>query len=159
MTTGRDIAVLGPLQLGPGATVLGAKQRRLLAALVLDANRAVSPDRLVHALWGDRTTQAAQATTATLHSHVSRLRRHLELAGSAARVSTAGSDYRLDVDPAAGDALQFEQLLARAARATGDEPAVDDLRAALGLWRGGARPPPPPAPGGRGGGRPPRAAG
>src|SRR4051812_49715783 len=115
MTTGRDIAVLGPLQLGPGATVLGAKQRRLLAALVLDANRAVSPDRLVHALWGDRTAQAAQATTATLHSHVSRLRRHLELARSAPRVSTAGSDHPPAPDPAAGRPPPFPPLPARGA--------------------------------------------
>ena len=135
MTAARDIAVLGPLQLGAEATVLGAKQRRLLAALVLHANRAVSADRLVQVLWGDQRTTT---TVATLHSHVSRLRRHLEHAGSAARLATAGSGYRLEVAAAAVDALLFEQLLRRAQDGAAAGGPVADLREALALWRGAA---------------------
>jgi DNA-binding SARP family transcriptional activator/class 3 adenylate cyclase len=135
--TSPDIAVLGPLHLGPLATVLGAKQRRLLGALALEANRAVSADRLVLGLWGDHGTAS---TTATLHSHVFRLRRHLEQAGSRARVTTAGSGYRLDVEPVALDALLFEERLHRVQhRAHGDDLGrIADLREALGLWRGRA---------------------
>jgi SARP family transcriptional regulator, regulator of embCAB operon len=48
---------------------------RLLAALLVDAPRAVERDTLIERLWGDKPP--ATATTA-LQVHVSRLRRVLE---------------------------------------------------------------------------------
>jgi DNA-binding SARP family transcriptional activator len=124
VATARDIGVLGPLALGADGAVLGAKQSRLLAGLALEANRAVSADRLAVVLWGK---DSAGGASATLHSHVSRLRRHLEQAGSGARVVTAGSGYRLEVETDGLDALAFEDLL-----------RAGELRAALALWRGPA---------------------
>jgi DNA-binding SARP family transcriptional activator len=48
--------ILGPLEVVDRGHVLelgGRKQRRLLAMLLLDANRVVSTDRLIGALWED----------------------------------------------------------------------------------------------------------
>ncbi len=135
MTPSRDIAVLGPLLVGPDGVVLGDKQRRLLSALALAANRTVTLDRLMFTLWGD----AAGANAATAHSHISRLRRHLERACSGARIETAARGYRLVVEAAGMDALQFEDLLGRArARKPIDPERLSELRTALGLWRGPA---------------------
>ncbi|MFC8278135.1 BTAD domain-containing putative transcriptional regulator [Streptomyces sp. NPDC057271] len=135
MGTPTDIAVLGSLTVGREARSLGSKQRRLLAALVVDANRTVSADRLTFALWGDG---ASMGTTATLHSHVFRLRRHLADAGVDATISTEGSGYRLSVDVTRVDALAFEELVSEAEHATeGDRKRQAELlRRALRLWRG-----------------------
>jgi DNA-binding SARP family transcriptional activator len=51
-----EYRVLGPLEILDGDRPLslgGAKQRALLALLVLNANRVVSRERLISALWGD----------------------------------------------------------------------------------------------------------
>jgi len=57
-----EFRVLGPLEvLAEGRTRdLGAqKQRTLLAALLLDANRFVPSDRLIEALWEDDPPETA----------------------------------------------------------------------------------------------------
>jgi len=138
-STGVDvtgIGVLGPLRLGDGSVVLGAMQRRLLSALAVEANRVVAIDRLVDALWGDR---AGSGATATVHSHVSRLRRNLSAAGAAAGVVTDSGGYRLEVELTELDALLFLDLLHRARNSGADlAERRRRLEGALGLWRGPA---------------------
>ena len=54
-----EFRVLGPVQMVVGSRVLplgGAKQRGLLALLLLERNRVVPRDRLVDSLWRRRTT-------------------------------------------------------------------------------------------------------
>src|SRR5712692_8541204 len=51
-----EFRILGPLEVADGDTVLpltGAKQRALLAILLLNANQVVSSDRLIDGLWGE----------------------------------------------------------------------------------------------------------
>src|SRR2546421_8802700 len=60
----------GNHQVSPG----GKKPAALLAALVIDVNRRVSLDTLMHAAWGGRPS----ASPSTLESHIWRLRRVLE---------------------------------------------------------------------------------
>src|SRR6266540_6914273 len=70
--------VLGPLEIldGERPVPLGsAKQRLLLAALLVHANTVVSVDRLADLLWGDEPPADAAGT---LQSYVSRLRAVLE---------------------------------------------------------------------------------
>ncbi len=62
-----DFRILGPLQVEADGQVvpIGSRQSRaLLTVLVLDANRVVSRDRLMEALWGgeppERATNAPQ---------------------------------------------------------------------------------------------------
>ncbi|HEU4491898.1 MAG TPA: BTAD domain-containing putative transcriptional regulator, partial [Jiangellales bacterium] len=133
---GGRLGVLGPTRLGDGHDP-GTKQRRLLATLAAHANRPVTVDRLVHVLWGDAATSAS---TATLHSHVSRLRRQLSASGAPARLLTDPGGYLLEADTGDLDALLFEDLVRRA-RDLGpgsDAERADLLGEALELWRGDA---------------------
>ena len=52
-----EFLLLGPLEVredGRGIPIGGAKQRALLALLLLHANEVVSRDRLIGELWGER---------------------------------------------------------------------------------------------------------
>src|SRR5262249_43653703 len=68
-----DFRILGPLAVDD-LTLAGARQRAVLAVLLLHANEAVSADRLVLALWGE---EAPPTAVKALHVAVSRLRRDL----------------------------------------------------------------------------------
>jgi len=133
-----EFRLLGPLEVRKGESVValgGAKQRALLALLLLHANQVVSRDRLIDGLWGEG---AAPGAAHRLENHMSRLRKTLELDGA---LATRLGGYALEVDPMRIDAYRFERLLeegrgqAAAGRAS---EAADTLREALGLWRGDA---------------------
>jgi predicted ATPase/DNA-binding SARP family transcriptional activator len=102
----------GPLSLG------GAKQRALLALLLLHAGRVVSRERLIDDLWGDAPPDTARET---VQVYVSRLRKLLP----AGALATRGAGYALDVEPDSLDLAQFERL--RTERR---------FHEALALWRG-----------------------
>ncbi|MFF4621995.1 AfsR/SARP family transcriptional regulator [Nonomuraea jabiensis] len=112
-----------PINLGP------ARQRCVLAALLVDANHPVSLDQLTDRVWGDAPPQRAAGT---LHSYLSRLRSVLSPSDSIHR-SAAG--YLLRVSEEAVDLHRFRALLARA-RASDDQEAARLYGVALGLWRG-----------------------
>jgi len=127
---GGDVAsaafrVLGPLEVrgedGPVA-VAAAKQRALLALLLLHANEPVSRDRLVEDLWAGRPPPTAGKT---LQTYVLRLRK---LLGDDRIVTTPGG-YRIRVEAGELDLERFEALR-RGGRA----------REALALWRGAPLP-------------------
>src|ERR671936_529071 len=72
-----EFLVLGPLEVRAGSRRLAlgaAKQRGLLAILLLHANEIVSSDRLVDELWGERPPATA---THLVHVYVSQLRKEL----------------------------------------------------------------------------------
>jgi DNA-binding SARP family transcriptional activator len=126
-----EFRLLGPLDVVEGDRPLalgGAKQRALLAVLLLHANEVVSSDRLIAELWGERPPATAAKSVQT---YVSRLRKEL----GDRRLATRPPGYVLHVDPAESDLARFERLLAEARRA---EPAgaAEKLRRALALWRG-----------------------
>ena len=113
----------------------GAKQRALLALLLLHANETVSRDRLIDELWGEVWTASAGHR---LETHISRLRKTLELDG---RLVSGRGGYVLEVDPMLIDTHVFERLLEegrREAAAGRTADAARTLREALSLWRGGA---------------------
>jgi predicted ATPase/DNA-binding SARP family transcriptional activator len=133
---------LGPFQVvgDDGAVVAlpGARQRRLLAALVLRAGQVVPVDVLADRLW---TGEALPDDVAgAVQTHVSRTRRLL--GGGAAALVTAEGGYRLEVAPDAVDSVRFDRLVATAISQRVDGAATEDalagLDAALGLWRGPA---------------------
>ena len=90
--------------------------------LALNANRAVSVDRLIDGLWGEHLPASAAKM---VQHYVSQLRK---LLGDDAIV-TRGRAYELRVSPGAVDAERFEHALR--------DPNAD-ARAALRLWRGPA---------------------
>ena len=135
-----DFAVLGPLAVsrdGRPVPLGPPKQRAVLAALLLDAGRVVSTDRLVDTVWGD---DAPGSVLSSLQAYVSNLRRLLrddERATSPLVRQRPG--YRCDVRPDQTDVGRFESLAdaAEAALAARDwVSAADSADAALGLWRG-----------------------
>jgi ABC-type transport system substrate-binding protein/DNA-binding SARP family transcriptional activator len=132
--------VLGPLEVcldGAPVKIGGARQRALLAMLLLNANRAVSRERLIDELLSDARPETADHT---LRVQVSRLRSVIEQPGAAEpRLLRQAPGYRLRVDPGELDLHVFEELLAQAqqARHSGDhELASLTLREADALWRG-----------------------
>jgi predicted ATPase/DNA-binding SARP family transcriptional activator len=135
-----DFRILGPLEVSANGERLalgGPKQRALLAILLLNADRVVSRDRLIEALWAEEPPRAARHA---VEVNVSRLRKALGAsnAGDSALVTRAPG-YVLHVEPGELDLQRFERLLAegRRARADGEpERAADALRDAESQWRG-----------------------
>ena len=128
-----EFRLLGPLEVADDGRLLalgGAKQRCLLAILLLHANQVVSADRLIDELWPDASPATA---VRTLHVSVSRLRKEL----GAGRVITRTPGYLLQVDRSEVDLSRFEQLL-RAASGADPATAAHKLREALAIWRGPA---------------------
>ena len=115
--------VLGPLEVRDGEwriEVRSAKQRALLAMLLLNANRVVSTSRLVDALWNDAPPETSAKG---LQVHVSQLRKLL----GHERIETRAPGYVLRVGEGELDAERFIRLM--------EEGRFQD---ALGLWRGPA---------------------
>ncbi len=130
--------ILGPVEAsedGRRLEIGGRQQVRLLAFLLLHADRAVPAERLAETLWdGGATIKAVQVA-------VARLRRALGPGGAATELSTVAGGYRLSPAPGAMDAAVFEKRVAEGQRllTTGAaRDAATTLREALGLWRGPA---------------------
>ena len=105
--------LLGPLEAYDGDRKLalgGAKQRALLAILLLHANEVVSSDRLIEALWGeDGSEDAAKA----LRWPCPGCARRSSPSGRRARRRTCSSRGRRATSPAGADQLdlhRFERL-------------------------------------------------
>src|SRR5580765_5652214 len=119
-----EFRILGPLEVisdGQSLDLGGAKQRALLAVLLLNPNQVVSRDRLIDALWEENPPDTAPKA---LQVHVSRLRR---LLGSD-RIETRTPGYAIRVDLDELDAERFERLAA--------EGESSQRAEALALWRG-----------------------
>lgn len=135
--------VLGPLEVQAGDTLLalgGAKQRALLAVLLLNANEVVSSDRLIDQLWGEEPPSTAPKA---LQVAVSRLRRALEPERSSGQTDgvlvTRPPGYELRVERGQLDLHRFEDRMAvgRTALGAGDAVvAAAEVDEALALWRG-----------------------
>jgi YVTN family beta-propeller protein len=132
-----DFAILGALEVrsdGRGILLGGRKQRAVLAILLLNANEAVSRDRLIDGVWGESPPPSALHT---LEDYISRLRRSL----GGDRIERCPPGYRIHTAPGELDLERFEALLEQgrlAATAGHPAEARDRLREALGLWRGRA---------------------
>ncbi|WP_405949725.1 tetratricopeptide repeat protein [Streptomyces prunicolor] len=117
----------------PSHPIGSPKVRVLLAALLLEPGRVVSVDALKDALWGGSPPASAHAS---LHNHVTRLRRLLD---DPERLRAVPPGYVLRVDEGELDVHVFEAHVAaaRTAHAAGDWPGtVHACTAALALWRG-----------------------
>ncbi len=130
--------VLGPIEIEDEGELLplaGAKQRALLAALLIRANDVVSRDVLIEDLWGER---ASAGSVHSLEVQVSRLRKILHRRDDQVLL-TRPTGYRLCVGVDELDLSCFEHLLqdGRDALSAGDaETASEALTEGLALWRG-----------------------
>lgn len=133
-----EFRVLGPVGAwrdGAEVALDGAKQRTVLAALLLAEGRTVSDTRLCELLWGERppATFAAQ-----LYNYVSRLRKYL---GDAVDIVRQWSGYQIQIGAGRLDIEEFERLaeLGREAlRCQRHTEAAERLHEAMALWRGPA---------------------
>ncbi len=118
-----EFRILGPLEVisdGQALDLGGAKQRALLAVLLIHPNQVVSRDRLIDALWEESPPDTARKA---LQVHVSRLRAQL----GRDRIATRPPGYAIRVEPGELDADRFEGLAGEGGRRLVD---------ALALWRG-----------------------
>src|SRR5256885_30463 len=127
-----EFRILGPLEVvtteGP-VVVSGAKERAVLAYLLLHTGEVVRTDRLIDELWGEEPPDSARKS---LQVRVANLRK----AVGAQSVLTRPSGY--SVGPHDGlDLARFQNLLEAAGTAAPAESA-ELLREALGVWRGPA---------------------
>lgn len=141
-TVGIEYRLLGPLEVfedGQALAVGSRKQRALLAILLLNANRVVSRDVLIDALWGEVPPPTASQG---LDTYVSRLRKALgHGANGAGPLQTVPGGYRFQTAPGQLDLERFASLAAEGRREleVGNSAlAVSRLREAAALWRGRA---------------------
>jgi DNA-binding SARP family transcriptional activator/pimeloyl-ACP methyl ester carboxylesterase len=134
-----EFGLLGPLEVsieGRPVHVGGPKRRALLAALLCQANRVVSTDWLIEAVW-DQTPPVS--ATAQLHAMVSELRRSLARGEDPEVIVTRPPGYLIRVGHEALDVDRFHRRVGEARRALAGEQAsraAAEFRAALELWRG-----------------------
>jgi DNA-binding SARP family transcriptional activator len=126
-----DFRILGPLEVdrdGRALKLAGARERAILAILLLHANEIVSTDALIDRVWPSEPPSTAGKA---LQVYVSRLRKEL----GTDVIVTRSPGYLIRVGPDELDLHRFEQLFDRA---HGAEPRVASelLREALSLWRG-----------------------
>jgi DNA-binding SARP family transcriptional activator len=136
-----DIKLLAGFEIiGPKGPVgiASLRQRIILTLLLLEANRVVSVDRLIEAVWGDNPPSTARGQ---IHICISMVRRALEQAGIAPVVETDPSGYLCRIDDDAVDVLAFHRLVREGRQALEEKRLVEADRllvAALDVWDGGA---------------------
>ena len=136
-----EFRILGPLQVvhrDQPVVLAGARERAVLALLLLSANEVVSAERLAEDLWSASPPEGA---VKALRVFVSRLRKALRAAGADEILVTQSPGYVVRIDPADLDAARFQALVADGRRlaAEGDHHrAAAVFREALALWRGPA---------------------
>ncbi|WP_275588569.1 BTAD domain-containing putative transcriptional regulator [Streptomyces sp. HB132] len=107
------------------------RQQSVLAVLLIDANRPVSADQLLHRVWGDDGTARSQAA---LYPYISRLRRALIPYGI--HIVRRSGGYVLEVDENTVDLHRFRHLIQQAKKTEKDSVTQALLEQGLGLWRG-----------------------
>ncbi len=132
-------SLIGPLDVrcsGEPVLLRAARQRSLLAALLVRANQPVSRQTLCLAVWGERLSDRAEVT---LRSYVMRLRRALGPAISG-RLSAEPSGYQLRLEPDDElDLLRLQVCLreGKVAARRGDwRRSLREHRAGIALWLG-----------------------
>ena len=123
-----EFRILGPLEIfsdGQACAIAGAKERAILAYLLLHAGQVVAADRLIDELWGDEPPDAARNS---LQVRVAALRRVL----GRDRIVTGSGGYLIRIEPGELDLRRFEELTSSGSRG--------DLDEALALWRGAPLP-------------------
>jgi DNA-binding SARP family transcriptional activator len=134
-----EFHVLGPVEIRVGEQALDAghaRQRAVLAVLLLDLNRVVPIERLIDRVWGEDPPPSARNI---LYGHIARLRAMVaSAADDGITLSRHQGGYRLHADPEQLDLHRFRRLASHAASAADDEAAERLLREALGLCHGRA---------------------
>ena len=114
-----EFRILGPLEVaaaGRPVQLTGARERALLAILLIHAGEVVSADRLIDELWGE---DLPGNPSNALQVVVSRVRRALD----GELLVTRKPGYVLQVDVDSVDARRFGRLVAEAERVSSADQA------------------------------------
>ncbi|MGC7102503.1 tetratricopeptide repeat protein [Amycolatopsis lurida] len=126
--------MLGPLEAwhDNAPVPLGDQQQRfILVALLLHANRPVTAERLTEIVWGGNPERRT-----LVRGYINKLRKAFGDADDLA-IETTATGYLLRISPEQIDTSRFDRLRAEARQAADPRQAIDLLRAAVDLWRGG----------------------
>ncbi|MGW0521344.1 BTAD domain-containing putative transcriptional regulator [Crossiella sp. NPDC003009] len=129
-----EFLVLGGVEARAGGRLLDlgpARQRRVLAALLVNANQAVTADQLIERVWGERLPQRAGGT---LRSYLTRLRQVLDETGQV-RIQRQSGGYVLTVDEQSVDLHRFRRLVAAARASDSDTERLALFEQAFQLCR------------------------
>ncbi|WP_433788696.1 AfsR/SARP family transcriptional regulator [Actinoplanes sp. CA-252034] len=113
----------GPVEVGH------ARQRAVLAALLVDVNEPVHADALLDRVWADQLPRHGRTALA---GYLSRLRRAL----TGVTIQRGPAGYTLLADPDTVDLHRFRRLVAQARAAADDATAARLFASAAQLWRG-----------------------
>jgi DNA-binding SARP family transcriptional activator/tetratricopeptide (TPR) repeat protein len=134
-----EFRVLGTIEVAgpsPSPSPPGAKERAILARLLLDPGRTVPTDALLDAAWEGIPRDVAARSLAV---RVANLRSFLEpdrdRGAPSSLLVRGGAGYRLAIAPEQVDAQRFERSVHTAA-ALPPGAALEALDGALALWRG-----------------------
>jgi DNA-binding SARP family transcriptional activator/tetratricopeptide (TPR) repeat protein len=140
---GGDGGVLVPLRVlgeveawvgGERVEIGHARQRCVLAVLLIEANLVVTTEQLVDRVWaGNPPYRGRQAVS----NYVSRLRHVLTTAGEVT-IQRRGGGYILQVEPESVDLHLFRRLVGRAHNETDEHQALRLLEQGAAMWRGNA---------------------
>lgn len=132
--------ILGPLRIIDEHAVPSSPSARklkiLLAALVIRAGQLVTAEQLMAEMWGEHLPRSAAAS---LHVHVSQLRKFLRRQGREESIVTRSPGYQLSIGT---DELDLDEFLALTRQGRQDvaaarlKSAAECFDAALRLWRG-----------------------
>jgi DNA-binding SARP family transcriptional activator/tetratricopeptide (TPR) repeat protein len=135
------LRILGPLELvvdGESPKLGGPKERIVLAALALKANRVTSIDHLVDAVWATAPPSSARIQ---IQKCVSLLRKLFGDFLQPGAIKTYPPGYLLEIAADQLDSEEFSGLVTAARRHVTEgraEEGATALRAGLALWRGRA---------------------
>ncbi|WP_405778820.1 BTAD domain-containing putative transcriptional regulator [Streptomyces sp. NBC_00859] len=134
--------ILGPLSVTVGSRRIsagGARQRTILALLLLSPGRTVPVDTLVDAVWDGRPPATARTQVAIV---IAALRKTFRTEGvTDDLIVTTHPGYLLSTEGHSLDAAEFDELVAQAEAAVRErrtDEAAQRYTQALGLWRGPA---------------------
>jgi len=126
------LRVLGGIWLdheGEQVQLGSAKQRCVLAALVIAPGETLTMSTLVDRVWSDRPPQQAANS---VYSYIARLRTSLRPAGMAVRREAHG--YRAIVPAGSVDLERYRQSVRRGRSASTPQERAEWFEAALALW-------------------------
>jgi DNA-binding SARP family transcriptional activator len=136
---GFEFGLLGALTVawdGIRVPIAAARQRALLAYLLVNANQVVTAENLINGIWGSGHSRGGSRND--LQNLVSRLRRTLSGPGRTVPLLTRPGGYLIEVAEDAVDVSRFRDAVGRARAVPDPEQAARLLRSTLALWRGSA---------------------